>query len=296
MFLVSPIRPQRLVQKLFFNLSALPKVRKVVLEVIILLLKNDSAGVRRLVKSLDGGGGGGEGVEDTVGDMMEVDSGSGGEQAFPPTMLIGVPPDVDHGMPWNMSRRTRNSFMAHAIAANLPTSAHGSGSEISSIVARRLVDTLWYLSKNSPNTSRELLMDGGFEQLLDLLKLDVWIKSAGNLESCLLLLDTIAAPLVALPEVFDDVGVGEKKDGGSQSQSVGEPMDVVVEEKTEVVEEKTEEESKGDDEVIEIPPEMGSNGKAAKYVFVKIPRPVISVERLRLLCGILRLEACKDSR
>ena len=197
--------------------------------------------------------------------------------------------------------------MAHAIAANLPTSAHGSGSEIPSIVARRLVDTLWYLSKNSPNIARELLMDGGFEQLLDLLRLDVWIKSAGNLESCLLLLDTIAAPLVALPEVVDKCFEGgekkekkekkeekeekEKEGGEGGERGASQPMDVVKEDEGGG-------ESKDDgkeDEVIEIPPEMGSNGKAAKYVFVRIPRPVIGVERLSLLCGILRLEACKDS-
>ncbi|CAN0591338.1 unnamed protein product, partial [Laminaria digitata] len=38
-----------------------------------------------------------------------------------------------------------------------------------------------------------------------------------------------------------------------------------------------------------MPPTVG------KFEWVKVPAPVVQHERLRLLCSVLRLEACSDS-
>lgn len=39
----------------------------------------------------------------------------------------------------------------------------------------------------------------------------------------------------------------------------------------------------------------GGTGASEKYEWVKVPAPVVRHERLRLLCSVLRLEACSDS-
>ena len=38
-----------------------------------------------------------------------------------------------------------------------------------------------------------------------------------------------------------------------------------------------------------------ATGQSEKYEWVKLPAPVVRTERLRLLCSVLRLEACSDS-
>lgn len=38
-----------------------------------------------------------------------------------------------------------------------------------------------------------------------------------------------------------------------------------------------------------------ASGPSEKYQWVKYPAPVMRTERLRLLCSVLRLEACSDS-
>ena len=173
-FLVSPVRPQRLLQKLVFNLCAIPEVRSVLLMSLVKLLTNNVEGVKKEVSKLESGA---VNKPNGDGDAMDgvVVTCDGNESDFPPDHLIGVPPEVvSNNVPWHMSRRARTGAAAAAIAANLPASARGGGDEIPSIVARRLVDTVWYLVKNSPAMTRELLLPGDagvscFELLLDLL-------------------------------------------------------------------------------------------------------------------------------
>lgn len=202
MFLLSPVRPQRLLQKLFQNLSVNNSLRGVLASAFTKLLNDDRRGFVTALAALDG----------ALLTETECDD-------FPPDSLIGAAPEVlDSSMSPTiaMFRRRQVSSAATSIAANLPSSARGSSStrHIPPVVSTRVVDTLTYLGKNSTRFCLDTLSnetvgdyDGAvsqntdtcFEEMLDLLSVSRYTKSSTNLEQLLTMLETFVAPLSSLP-------------------------------------------------------------------------------------------------
>jgi len=202
MFLLSPVRPQRLLQKLFHNLCANSVLRGVLAKSFTKLLNDDGPGVLFVLSTLDGS---------LLTEIDRVD--------FPPHSLIGAAPEVlessmDPDM--TMSYRRQLGSAATSIAANLPASARGSsnGHHIPLVVSTRVIDTLSYLGKNSArfclNTLTNDIMeyqdasslnkvDTCFEEMLDLLSLLRYTTSSTNLEQLLAMLEIFVAPLSSLP-------------------------------------------------------------------------------------------------
>ena len=202
MFLLSPVRPQRLLQKLFQNLSVNNTLRGVLASAFTKLLNDDGRGLVTALSALDR----------ALPTETEYDD-------FPPDALIGAAPEVldsSTSPTIAMFRRRQISSAATSIAANLPSSARGSSStrHIPPVVSTRVVDTLTYLGKNSPRFCLDMLSndtgcdydrviaqnsDTCFEELLDLLSVSRYTKSSSNLEQLLTMLETFVAPLSSLP-------------------------------------------------------------------------------------------------
>ena len=110
---------------------------------------------------------------------------------------------------------------------------------------------------------------------------------------CLQLLESVSSPLASLPDIDKEKEKEKEKDAAEASKSEGDAMQT-DESKPPAV--KAEEEKKEEPDIIEIPANIrDGNGKAAKYHFQRIPRPVVGVERLRRLCAVLREDVCKDA-
>jgi len=256
MYLLSPVNPPRLLQKFFQNLCANVELRRSFLATFVALLNGDStgaiAGVNRLQENAC-----------SVGSDIEND--------FPPSMLIGTAPDVVDNNYLNpnmgMFRRRQSNTAAAAIAANYPASSRGSSDEsLPPVVAKRIIETLWFLSKNSPRVCLEMLISDVYQmgesnvtvqaescldRLLDLISMPLYSKSSTNLEQLLNLLESVVAPLSTLPK------------------------DVEPE--------------------VEISKKQLDEAAAAGKEWVTIPRPLVAQHRLRSLCSVLRLESCKDT-
>mmetsp|Transcript_9044 Transcript_9044/g.11092 ORF Transcript_9044/g.11092 Transcript_9044/m.11092 type:complete len:4662 (-) Transcript_9044:66-14051(-) len=258
MYLLSPVRPQRLLQKLIQNLCANKVLRRNFLVTFVSLLNDDSVRALKGVQNLPS--------SPTVQTVAPVEKD---DFAFPPSMLIGTAPEVVETDSFNSShhsglfRRRQGGTAAAAIAANLPASARGSHHDefLPPVVARRIVETLWFLSKNAPRVCLDMLesSDSGKEvfddgvscldRLLDLLSRPLYSKSSTNLEQILNLLESLVSPLSLLPKDDDDADGKIKPD---------------------------------------------ENTTAGKEL-VSVPRTLVSPTRLKLLCSVLRLESCKDS-
>lgn len=202
MFLRSPVRPQRLLQKLFQNLCVNSSVRGVLSTSFAKLLNDDGKGVLSALAILDGNL------------FSEIDS-----DHFPPRSLIGAAPEVldsNTDQSVAMFRRRQVISTATSIASNLPSSARGCSSSchIPPVVATRVIDTLSFLGKNSTRLCLDILanekvcddtsdtpqtFDTCFEELLDLLILPRYTKSSNNLEQLLTMLEIFVAPLASLP-------------------------------------------------------------------------------------------------
>ena len=175
LYLMSPIRPNRLLHKLFENLSSNLEIRKVFLATFVSIVNNDVEGTRKIVSQLP------DHHSRTSEDTMCDDDTFSKDDDFPPSILLGVAPELnesDISTPNGIClfRRRNGSATAAAVAANLPSSGCGvSNDSIPPVVARRIMDTLLYLSRNIPRTSLEILAGdenniGGFrclDRLLD---------------------------------------------------------------------------------------------------------------------------------
>lgn len=263
LFLLSPVRPPRLLQKVFMNLCANSSLRNVLMTAFVMLLHEDGKGASAVVEALE--------IEYGESDDWRrlVDRLFNDEGDFPPSILLGAAPEVPEAEAFNMSlsllSRKQGSGTAAAVAANLPTSAGGSRNDQSlpPVVAARLIDTILQLCKSSPRFSLHILVTPlwedessdasatGFEKLLDLLDKPMYSKSSANLDQLLTLLESAVAPLSHL--------------------------------------------SKHDSEDAELSQKDIDAATAAGKEWVVVPRVTISQSRLQLLCSILRMETCRDS-
>lgn len=265
LYLLSPVRPQKLVHKVFQNMSSVPRLRQALTSALINLLHDDNQGTLNAILSLEKDY---EGTEDW---RWIVDTHFGNSlKDFPPPFLIGAAPEVleTDGLNPNlvMMKRKQTSDTAASIAANLPMTARGSRHEryLPPVVATRIVDTLQNICKNSPRFCINILVEGlgtegnmddgnpsGFDKLLDLLEKPRYTKSSANLEQLLVLLESAVSPLSNLPRHVQD-------DGDN------------------------------------LQPDLDAGGSSGKE-WVDVPRIVVSQGRLQLLCSILRMETCRET-
>jgi E3 ubiquitin-protein ligase HUWE1 len=262
MYLLSPVRPHRLLQKVFQNLCINGNLRWILSSTFLKLLQDDSRGGLVALDTMEKQYSGLDDWRQKVDDLFE-----GSLQDFPPALLIGAAPEVldTDGLNPNiqMIRRRQTNDTAASIAANLPIMSRGSQHEqfIPPVVATRMVDTLQQLCKNSPRFCLDMLVKNvidvnqsqaptGFESLLDLLEKPRYSKSSANLEQLLNLLELVVSPLSHLPKHDEEDAEVSQRD-----------VDAAA-----------------------------SQGKE----WVDVPRVVVSQQRLQLLCSILRMETCKD--
>ena len=263
-FLLSPVRPQRLLQKIIQNICSNTDIRKSFLTCSVALLNNDPKSAQMAVNLLD------ELNDSSIEDKFLVEF-----EEFPPTSLIGTAPEVvEHDMmtpSTSMFRRRYGGGAAASIAANLPASSKGSVKDKSlpPVVARRLIGTISFLSKNFGRVSLDMLRnfensegsrldtkkqaDGYItclDKLLDLLDKPLYVKSSTNLEELLNMIESIVAPLSLIPKDSSNDNVSDK--------------------------------------------EINAAAAVGKE-YVDVPRTIVSPKRLQLLCSILRMESCKDA-
>jgi E3 ubiquitin-protein ligase HUWE1 len=262
LYLLTPIRPQRLLHQLIYNLSTNMRLRVAVSGLLVALLRNDLTmtsvvldDFRNIYKSPP---------DDwrSVIDYLFLESG-----AFPPKGLIGaVPQSEEAGMyhhSTNVSasllRRKQGIGTAISAAASLPKSSGGpiQGSKTPLIVTNRILDVFLSLCKASPRFCLHMLEKNAestvtlFDCLLDLLASPTFSKSASNLDHLLTLLETVVSPLSQLPR-----GKGEEQELAKSEIEAAE---------------------------------------AAGKAYTDVPRIVVNQSRLKLLCSILRIEACRDT-
>lgn len=267
MYILAPVRPQRLLQKVFQNLSTNKSLRIVLSSVFVKLLHDDVQGTLSAIDAWD------ENINESQEWRILIDEMfSECLKDFPPPFLLGAAPDMleTESMNSNMTvaRRKMNSSTAASIAANLPTSSRGSSQEqlLPPVVANRIVDTLTYLCKTSPKFCLHMLVGEGaehaqtiapgnspscFEELLFLLEKPHFSKSSANLEQLLSLLEAAVSPLSYISRDSDD-----------------------------------------DHEISQR--EVDSAAATGKE-WLEVPRIVVSQQRLQLLCSILRMETCRDT-
>lgn len=259
-YMLSPVRPARLLQKVFQNLCTNPLQRSVLSTVFVKLLHDDDLGALGALDSMA------EAYADEEGGWRQTIDKLFSDFEFPPSHLLGAVPEVFDTEAFNpnltLLRRKQYSSTAASIAANLPASAAVSRNEqhLPPVVATRVVDALLHLCKNSPRFCLHSLVSSvaapmqstttSFDKLLDLLEKPNVLKSSANLEQLLTLLEGCVSPLSHLSKHADDKAELMQRDIDAAAASGKEWMDV--------------------------------------------PRVVVSQGRLQLLCSILRMETCRD--
>jgi E3 ubiquitin-protein ligase HUWE1 len=257
LYLLDPIQPPKLLQKIFVNLCSNFSLRDVIISTLICLLREDGEGSKSSIESLSAE------YEDADTWKRSMDILSKHE-LFPPRTLIGVAPKVSE-VPDNVNLR-QGIGSAVSLALTIPKSSTGvvrNKSGQPPVIAVRLMDTMLHLCKSpkfcfhalvSPvrATSKDVPKSTCFEQLLDLLEMPVFSNSSSNLEMLLTLFETIVAPLSNISRIS------------------------------------------GEDEV-ELPQRDIDAASAVGKEYVDIPQLVVSQRRLQLLCSILRMETCRDS-
>ena len=260
LYLLSPIRPQRLMQQMIFNLSTDGRLRTLLTTVFISMLHDDSAKARIALEEYSR-----TYVQIQSDWRAMVDKIFLNAMTFPPTCLIGAAPDLPESDILNASistsllRRKHGLGTAASVAANLPKSSGGSNSDsgVPPVVTGRIIEILLSLCKSSQRFCLHLLerkQDNPvtvFDQLLDLLALPSFFKSAANLDQLLTLLESVVSPLSHLP--------------------------------------------RGKDEEIEISEKDIEAAASMGKAYMEVPRLAVNQTRLKLLCSILRMETCRDS-
>lgn len=261
LYLLSPVRPPRLLQKTFQNLFGKPVLRQICSTVFVKLLHEDNESARAAVDSL-------------IREYPENDEWRAPMDKtfpvadFPPETLLGAAPNIPDGDTFNMSlstsllRRKQGLGIAAAIAANLPNRLKTGGS-LPQVAASRLVATMLQVCKNSQRYCLHLLVAPTielndsqekptcFDQLLDLLSKPMFARSSANLDHLLTLLEVVVSPLSQLP--------------------------------------------KPDEEELEIAQRDIDAANAAGKEWVDVPRVVVAPSRLQILCSILGMETCRDT-
>mmetsp|Transcript_10348 Transcript_10348/g.20954 ORF Transcript_10348/g.20954 Transcript_10348/m.20954 type:complete len:1614 (-) Transcript_10348:51-4892(-) len=260
LYLISPMRPQRLMQQLVYNLSTNEKLRSVMTALFIGLLHDDIPKATHALEEYS------KCYKDNPDDWRTmVDSLFLDISSFPPNSLIGAAPDLPESDPFSSSvsasllRRKQGLGTAASAAANLPKSAGGPNNEskLPLVVCTRVINVLLSLCKSSIRYCLHLLEKQGdenltvFDRLLDLLAMPAFYKSAANLDHLLTLLESVVSPLSHLPKGKDE-------------------------------------------EVAEISEKDVEAATAAGKTYADVPRVVVNQSRLKRLCSILRMETCRD--
>lgn len=249
MFLLSPGRlTHRLLQKVFQNFCSNAEIRGVILTTFVSLLNANNAKAREAINAL--------GME--RGDFEGVSSVD-----FPPKGLIGTSPiaDADESCSSSLALlRQRNGGNAAAAACHLPMSSRISSEDgLPPVVARRLIDSLVFLSKQVSSFSVGVMKaddskEGStscLEQLLDLLGKPLYLNSPATLELLLSMLEVAISPLSLLP-----------RDG---------------------------------DEIPKLSQGEIASALSMKKEWINVPTPTVSPNRLKLLCSFIKLEYVKDT-
>lgn len=263
LFLLSPIRPPRIIQKLFQNLCVNPSFRSVLSTAFVNLLHENLNGARLAVDTLEKNYGEDDNWRRTIDSMFPHDD-------FPPSALIGAvvaaPNGYNSGLNISASllRRKEGFGAAASMVANMPKGAGGGSysSALPPVVAARLIETVIYLCKSSSRFCLHALvvplLDSTsenpatcFENLLELFEKPTYSKSAANLDQLLTLLESAVSPLSHI--------------------------------------------TKNSDDDTEISAKEISVAAASGREWVDVPRITVSQKRLQLLCSILRMETCRDA-
>lgn len=269
MFLLSPVRPHRLLQMVFQNLIGNGRLRASYVNTFVALLNGDNAKALGAVNALDDSA---STSTTSQGDLST--SSSGQEEDFPPIGLIGTAPSMEFDSSSSLSSRlfSRQSAQqsahnaAAAIAANIPMSArHSVSGGLPPILAKRIIDFCIHMAKHVPRLNLDVLKCNGedssskmgaspsciLDHLLDLLNKPLYLKSSTVLEHLLCLLEGVCSPLSLLPKEGEEVPKLTQAEIDSAAVSKKEWLDV--------------------------------------------PKPVVTHYRLKLLCSLLKLEYVKDS-
>lgn len=264
-FLLSPIRPPRLLQKILQNLCGNHKLRLVLSTGLLQLLHERGKDAALAVDSYAK-----EYSNEKNSWRSEIDSLFPSPTNFPPASLLGVAPEIPQSDEIdNFSapfvRLKQGLGAAASVAANMPKSTGGGSDspELPPVVAARLIDTLQQLCKSSPRFCVHTLAanllstrDGQkeitfFESMMDLIQRPRFLRSSASLDQLLALLETAVGPLSHLPRS------GEEEDPLTQ-------RDI-------------------------------DSAAASGREWVDVPFVVIDQERLQALCSILRMESCRES-
>jgi len=271
LYLLAPVRPARLLQKVFLNLTATSALRSAMSSVFVCLLHEDDAGARAALDALT------DGYADEDGGWRKMMDAKCGDMPFPPKQLFGTVPEVLDREMFNpnislIRRSSASSSTAASIAANLPASSAGVSNQqqLPPVVQQRIVESLMHLCKNSPRFCLHSLVtdiqavgeatgaEGTktnkttvFDRLLDFLAATSVRSSSANLENLLALLEGCVSPLSHISKNSEGAAEISKHD-----------LDAAT---------------------------------AAKKEWIDVPRVIVSQERLQLLCSILRMETCRDA-
>ena len=265
-FLLAPLRPPRLPQKVLQNLCGKPELRLVLSTAVLKLLHEDGKSAASAVE--------------TYSKTYSQDSGAWQSEmdrlfptlGFPPASLLGVAPEISQfddldsfSAPFMKFKQGLGA--AASVASNMPKSARGTpdSPELPDVVAARLIDALQQLCKSSPRfcshalaTNVAMLASGSeekemtcLESMMDLIQRPRYLRSSTSLDQLLSLLETVVSPLSHLPRA------GEEEDSISKKEL--------------------------------------DSAAAARKEWVDVPAVVVSPGRLQALCSVLRLESCRES-
>jgi hypothetical protein len=236
MYLLSPVRPQRLLQKIFRNICELGDVRRVIATAFIALLNDDVLGTTTSLSQLD--------VNQISGLDVNTDILN---QDFPPLKMIGADPRIveefnDHLFLFRRRQSGDNGIAGAAIATYLPVSTRGSSSStLPPVVARRLIGCMHFVMKHIDRFPVDVLhgfnsvkTDGRntiLDALFGLLSKKVFYLSSTVLEELLSVIDIACSPLasLAIKEEKDDVIIDTFTTGQDKKIWVDVPRPVISE-------------------------------------------------------------------
>ena len=258
--LLSPIRPHRLMHQLVLNMSTNAKLRAALTGLFVGLLHDDNA---MALKALDEYR---KVYKDDSEDWRSmVDKSFSGIKDFPPKRLIGAAPDLPESDVYSINisasllRQKHGIGTAASMAANLPKSSVGpnAGSKLPPVVTNRILDVFLNLCKASPRFCVHLLEKTGDDSF--------------TFFDCLL-------DLLARPTFYKSASNLDQL--LTLLESVVSPLSHL---------------QRGKDEEYETSEKELEAAESQGKTYVDVPRVSVNQSRLKLLCSILRIEACRDT-
>lgn len=255
LFLLIPLRPNRVLQRLLSNLCENRSLRNSLTEAFISLLHGDGAASCVSIENYS------KSYQKSSAWRQNVDKTFSSELTFPPTRLYGAVPNVQDPEPVNLNMSP--TFMRHrqglgsaaSIAGHLrqTTDFLQTSTGTPPVVITRILEILVHMCRH-PKLCLHLLIhpanasdstDGSvscFVKLVDLLKVREYVSSSSKLEQLLSLLELCVYPLTQLSRDEDASSTDENESD-----------------------------------------------------YWTIPRIEVSSEQLQVLCLTLRMESCKDT-